>query len=446
MLLASTLVLSVAACAPSDAPRSVILIVVDTLRADHLGTYGYRRRTSPNLDDWAQQGQVFEQAISTAPWTLPTFGSLYTGYLPLRHRAGMAHFDPGTSLAANRLRPDVIQIAQQLAGSGLNTGAVVNNPFLSPTFGLNRGFEVYDHVPGNNRKIRRADVTVTQALDLIDSWNGAPFFLVVHLFDPHLSYDPPAPFRGTFTKAYDSQLALPFEDLHLLRDEPERLTDTDWDFVRAAYDEEILFVDEQLGRLRAGLAARDVLDSTLIILTADHGEEFHDHGGFEHGHALWQEIIRVPLVFWGPGVEPGRETQAVSLADVTPTILDSMGVSVRKDLDGRSLWDHLNGETPLGDRTLYEEGLLYGDPRTAILRWPLKLVVDQRLVPVRVLDLHVDPSEQTDLSAAWPEGATVLLEQLRARARESLLPGLAPDIDEADPGTLERLRSLGYIR
>ena len=453
------LLVSLAACAQPVTEPSAILIVVDTLRADHLGTYGYHRPTSPNLDDWAKEGRVFERAHSTSPWTLPTFGSLYTGYLPLRHRAGMtAAIEPGVKASTNRLSRDVYPIAQQLTDNGVHTGAVANNPFLGPPFGLARGFEVYDHVPGGNRTMRRADETVTRALELVDSWSGAPFFLVVHLFDPHMSYDAPPPFRGTFTDAYDSQLVLPVEDIQLLRQlrtVQVALTDTDWEFVRAAYDEEIAFVDEQLGKLRAGLAARGVLDSSLIVLTSDHGEELSDHGSFEHGHTLWQELLRVPLVFWGPGVVPGRETAPVSLADVAPTILEWMDAAALGDLDGRSLWENLSRETPIADRTLIAEGLLYGDPQTAILRWPLKLVVDSELQPLRAVDLDADPLEAVDLLPAGSAESPALAELLRARVkaealrvqfRDAFLPEASPELEEADPETLERLRSLGYLR
>ena len=299
-VLAAVLLASFTGCADpnmretQDTRSSVILVVVDTLRADHLGTYGYLRPTSPNLDAWAQDGRVYEHAYSTSPWTLPAFASLYTGYLPLRHRAGMCLWNPTSPATANRLSQASHPLEPLLRARGLRTGAIVNNLFLASVYGLNRGFEVYDYEPGDNRTIRRADVTVTRALDLIDTWNDRPFFLVVHLFDPHMSYDAPLPFRGVFTQVYDSQFTLPVEDLQTLQMEPLPLTETDWEFIRAAYDEEIRFVDEQLGRFRAGLAARNLLDTSLIILTADHGEELLDHGGFEHGHALWQELLGYP--------------------------------------------------------------------------------------------------------------------------------------------------------
>ena len=205
-VLAAVLLASFTGCADpnmretQDTRSSVILVVVDTLRADHLGTYGYLRPTSPNLDAWAQDGRVYEHAYSTSPWTLPAFASLYTGYLPLRHRAGMYLWNPTSPATANRLSQASHPLAPLLRARGLRTGAIVNNLFLASVYGLNRGFEVYDYEPGDNRTIRRADVTVTRALDLIDTWNDRPFFLVVHLFDPHMSYDAPLPFRGVFTQ------------------------------------------------------------------------------------------------------------------------------------------------------------------------------------------------------------------------------------------------------
>ena len=438
-------------CTAEDAPHiSVVVVVVDTLRADHLGTYGYARRTSPHLDRWAEQGRLFEHAQSTAPWTLPGFGSLYTGLLPTRHGAGMQELGSQPTLSKNRMYGSVLPIAEHLRARGMRTGAVVNNPFLGPAFSLDRGFEVYDHVPGGNTKSRRANIVVDRALALIDRWTDEPFFLVVHLFDPHMDYDAPSPFRGTFTSGLDTTLSLPITDPHGLRARASSLTVPDRNFVTAAYDEEVAFVDEQVGRLLQSLEGRGVLEHSLVVLTSDHGEELFEHGSVEHGHDMWQEMLHVPLLFWGPDVLPGREPGTVSLVDVAPTILEWLGVAAFPDADGISLWPNLSADVPIPQRTLYAERVLYGPARSAIFDWPFKVVVDGGFVPVHAYDLDADPHEEADLRSGADDRVSELAGQWRTlhQMLENERPEEPLEADETahDPDTLERLRSLGYVR
>ena len=430
--------------------RSVILVVIDTLRADHLGLYGYGRPTSPHLDRWAAEGRVYERAYSTSSWTLPSFGSLYTGYLPMRHRAGVAaRFDRRGAIRANKLDITVPTVAERLAAQDMKTGAVKNNPFLGRAYGVNRGFQEYDHEPGGLHETRRADVMVDRSLALIDQWSGDPFFLVIHLYDPHMDYDPPAGFKGKFSDAFDSQFDLPIDDLSL-RHRGDTLTEQDWHFVRAAYDEEVAFVDQQLGRLHQGLAERGVLDRALVVVTADHGEELYDHGGFEHGHAMWEEIVRVPLIIWGPDVLEGRESRAVSLVDVAPTLLEWVGVPIPEDFHGQSLLPNLLTGTPVPVRILFAEGRLYGPNQRVIIQWPLKVVVGEENEPVRVTDLNTDPRERVDLLEADPQrvGGQVseLVRKLRVQRRKARRAASSDEPVKLDDKTLERLRSLGYIR
>ena len=304
---------------------SVILVVVDTLRADHLGLYGYDRPTSPNLDAWAKDGRVFDHAYAPSPWTLPSFASIYTGRWPLIHQGGRAGVrapdGSPTSLAPVERVP---MVAEHLQAAGVLTMATVTNGFLDPAYGMARGFDVYDvDTDYSLGGYRPAADMVRRALELVDDADGQPFFLVVHLMDPHQNYDAPPPFRGTWTGDIASDLTLPIRNYNG-RSRLEDLLPEDREFVIAAYDEEIAYVDAQLGVLRNGLADRGVLETSLVIFTADHGEELFEHGGYEHGHALWQELLHVPLVVWGPGIEPGREPTPVSLVDIAPTVLDGM--------------------------------------------------------------------------------------------------------------------------
>ena len=434
------------ACSGREQPRSAIIIVIDALRADHLGTYGYQRPTSPYLDEWAREGRVFERAYSTSTWTLPSLASLHTGQFPSKHRAGMSGFDVPDAIALNRLSAGVPTLAEAFAARGFTTGAAVNNPLLEPAFGLDRGFQTYDHPGDSGRAARRADEMVDRAVALLDRWRDRSFFLLLHFIDPHMDYDAPPPFGGRFSAGYGSRLSRPVGDLNGLRQRRDELTDNDREFIKAAYDEEIAFVDQQLGRLRSVLATRGILDRSLLLVTADHGEELFEHGGFEHGHAMWEEVLRVPLIIWGPGVRAGREASPVSLADVTPTLLEWMGVSPPVVLDGVSLWPNLTTGAAMGSRTLLAEGKIYGRAESMMLRWPLKVVVDEQLRPQRVTDLSVDPGEHRNLLDTLPEAADPLIAEFRAR-----LAAITPNVTTQqpkglDPGVLERLRSLGYIR
>ena len=284
-------------------------------------------------------------------------------------------------------------------------------------------------------------------LALVDQWMGDPFFLVVHFFDPHLDYDAPPPFRGAFSGAIDSQMSLPISSPGL-RERVATMPDVDKNFITAAYDEEVAFMDEQLGRLLDELATRGVLDDTLVVFTSDHGEELFEHGGFEHGHDMWQELLHIPLVFWGPDVVPGREAGPVSLVDLAPTILDWLGMEPLPSTDGISLWPNLSSGIPIPERTLYAQHVFNGPSRSAILRWPLKVVVDAEFRPIRVIDLDADPDENSpDELTDWPTPITTLAQQFLKLTR-GVNAGQKPQNEELelDEETLERLRSLGYVR
>lgn len=415
-------------------PDSVLLVVVDTLRPDHLGAYGYERPTSPALDDWAAEGRLFERAYATSPWTLPSVASILTGLEPARHGAGGPRADT-EKRSFTALADGVGTLAEWLAADGWATAAIVNNPFLHEKFGVARGFESWDYAVAGRTRSRRADEAVDAALTWLDGVGERPWLLVLHLFDPHLAYDAPAPYLGRFTGGEP-----PAERRRRPSWIRERVRQGDFDLapLAGAYDEEILFVDGQLERLRRGLEERGLAGRTLVVLTSDHGEELGDHGGFEHGHTVYDELLRVPLVLIGPGVEPGRSREPASLLDVAPTILEALGREVPRELPGASLL----GPRPRA-RTLVAERTLYGEEEKAAIRWPWKLLWAPRSDEVRLFDLATDPGERADVAAREPEVAArmkALLETLeRVGARTQ---GGAAALDAE---TERELRSLGYV-
>jgi len=438
----------VSACAsgcegPLARPDAVVLIVVDTLRADHLGTYGYRRSTSPGLDRWAERGVVFERASAPSPWTLPSFASLYTGRLPTRHGAGVKA-GSGGDRRFSRLARGVPVAAEIIGSRGFATAGFATNRFLQPGFGVERGFQTYDVAHGQQGGQRRADVIVDRALDWIDDRGSARFFVSIHILDPHMPYDAPAPARGRFTVGLTPTPGLPLANTRKMWGLAAQLSSQDRAYVSATYDEEVAFVDLHLTRLLEQLEARGILDRALVLLTSDHGEELFDRGGFEHGHSLYQELLHVPLVVWGPSLRPARIATPVSLVDLLPTLLDALDLPQPDDLDGVSLWPAVRTGAEPPHRDLFAQSTLYGPRRRAVIAWPYKLIVDPESGWRQLFDLSLDPEEKRDLAPARVGLAEELAEVI---TRRFSAPAPAPrEAVELDPQTFEELRALGYLR
>jgi arylsulfatase A-like enzyme len=442
-LLAALLALPGCAGEPA-APRSVICIVVDTLRADRLGAYGYTKNpTSPQLDAWLQRARLYELAFAPSPWTLPSMGSIYSGRWPAHHGAGL-WARSGRSRKIMPLEPDQVTLAERFQEAGFETAAIVSNHFLGPRFGTQQGFGLYDFQVASNERGPRADELVRRALDWLDARPGQRVLLLVQLFDPHMNYDAPPPFHGRFTASIDADPALPVTDGRELRRKIAELSDDDRRLIGAAYDEEVAFVDAQLGLLLEGLEQRGLLREGLVVLTADHGEELFEHGSFEHGHSVWQELLHVPLAFWGGAVRPGRDPVPVSLVDLAPTLLDAVGLPPLPAADGVSLWPNLTRGAPLPKRPLYAEGVLFGTEQKAVIDWPEKLVWVPRHDTWERFDLSEDPAE---LHGGAPGESAE--EQERKRAGLALWSRRPADEHggdaPVDAATREALEKLGYL-
>jgi hypothetical protein len=319
-----------------------------------------------------------------------------------------------------------VSMAEVLAGEGYATGAIVNAPSLSPELGVDRGFQHYDIQYPSSGRI--ADGTTEDALAWIDGTGGKPFFLFVHYFDPHMPYSPPAPYDTIFDPDYGGDLgrAVTRSDFPNLK-EPRSpalmaLTGRDWDHIQALYDGEIAFNDKALGDLIRGLEERRLLERTLIVFLSDHGEEFFDHGSFGHGHSLYDELIRVPLVFSLPGAIPrGREVEpVVRLTDIMPTCLSLLGIEASVPMEGADLMPLLTGSgdpqpapgalVPPG--IAYSEALLQGPEQKSLTAPPRKLILDTSDNRIRAYDLDADPGETTDLFQTRPEWFGGLREML----------------------------------
>jgi arylsulfatase len=292
---------------------ALILISIDCLRADHLGAYGYPRETSPNLDAFAREAMLFRNAMSVSSYTLPTHASMLTGLPPSLHGA----------TEKRRIPPSIDSIPELLSREGYRVQGVVSGTFLSPIYGFADGFDAYRLSPD------RAQGLVDQALELLDEGAGFRQFLLLHLFDVHAPYSPPEEFVERF-----GQRPKDITGLHALIDErsPPR-SDVDVQQAKNLYDGEIAYVDRELGRFFRELEKRGLFDPSLIIVTADHGEAFYEHGAWEHmrsweddGPRLFQEIVHVPLLVKPPNARGGAVVEdVVSQADIFATLLEAAG-------------------------------------------------------------------------------------------------------------------------
>jgi arylsulfatase A-like enzyme len=393
---------------------NVLIIAVDTLRPDHLGCYGYERQTSPNIDGFARTGVLCENTVSQAPWTLPSFATVFTSLYPTQH---------GAMVVKSHMRESFPTLASILKDHGYATGAIVNAPALKPLNRVDRGFDYYSMTPPDGRI---ADGTTSDALDWIDGVNAQPFFMFAHYFDPHLPYSPPPPFTTQFDPEYEGRIGDSFnlEGFSRVRstmfEQLKELTPADWNHIVSLYDGEIGFTDLAVRDFLAGLEERNLIDNTLIVFLSDHGEEFFEHQGFEHGHSLYKEIIRVPLIFSLPSVLPenARLARQVRLLDVAPTILDLVGLDAPLNFEGVSLKPLLEGtgipteSEPklLAQDIAYSEALMHGSEQKCVAEYPWKLVLDVFSKQEVLFNLKDDPGETRNLIEIEP-AVTTRLEQ-----------------------------------
>ncbi len=458
-----------AAGAAGDRP-SILLVVVDTLRADRLGAWGYPEPTSPRIDAFAAGGTRLERYTTVVPSTLASFTSILTSRHPHTHgvyRNGIPW-------------PEELEGMQGvLAGAGYRTAAFVSSYCLTRPFGIARGFETFDErldvelpgLPFNSLARDGADTT-----DAVLAWlasrpdDGRPFFAMVHYFDPHWPYTPPEPYAELFDPGYAGPVTGSMEDLQraraLLAANRGRGNEHTRHLERLHLGE-IRHVDDQFGRLLDGLRAAGLDGSTVVAFTSDHGETFDEHGDFfDHGASVYDTNIHVPLALAGPGIAAGRvlADNHCSL-DLAPTLLELAGVAVPEEWEGRSFAPRLAGAADPGapaggTRTLFAEAT---KPHAAERghRWPnrgkARAAIAGRFKLIEIpwaggrrelYDLVADPLERNDLGAdpaARPAGLDV--DDLGAR-----LDRWSRIVPESELGTLEdeevleRLRALGYVR
>ena len=393
----------------------MVFITIDTLRADHLGCYGYRQIRTPNIDTLAAHSVRFERAYTPVPVTLPAHTAIFTGTYPTL--SGMHDF------SGNKLNPSQSTLASVLKQHGYATAAVIGSAVLDSRFGLNKGFDFYyDHFDFNRLQEsnleemeRPGNLVADVALDWLGKNYKANFFLWMHLYDPHYPYRPPAPYSEQY------------------KDRP--------------YDGEIAFADSQVGRLIAFLKAKGLYENTLIVLTGDHGESLGEHGEKTHGFFIYNATLHVPVIIHLPGNDTAKALpELVSLTDLMPTVLQVLKLEIPSQVQGRSLLPLMSPKKEEDSRSLYAETFL---PRIHFNWSELRSVETDKYQFIQapkpeLYDLSTDPGETRNL---YPDKKAVA-DELHARLN-ALIHEYSSDHELAertglDPALMERLKSLGY--
>jgi arylsulfatase A-like enzyme len=416
---------------PQDkvAIRGVVLVSLDTLRRDHVSLYGYGRSTTPRLDALGREGIVFDDAVSVSSWTLPAHLSMLTAVEPAAHGGIDGH---------HGFNQAVPTIAQTLLREGFVTHAITSHIYVSSEYGLQAGFDRFDYREG-----RLATEVADRALEALDGIGTRPFFLFLHFYDPHWPYAPPPPFAGSFGPGQspgEATLARP----------PAEAPPRDPRSIINDYDAEIRYADTELGRVLDHLRRTGLDRNLLVIVTSDHGEEFADHGGYEHRRTLYEEIIRVPLVVQGRGISPRREAASVTLLDIAPTILEAVGLAPQATHQGRSLLGSVSARDAYGETEL---GARHTGARTRKLflragAKGAKLILSMDRRSGRTLleewyDLEKDPGERQGIAPRDNVRAD-LRDRLVRRWRQAQARAVAAPGVELTAQQAERLQALGY--
>jgi choline-sulfatase len=392
-----------------DRPN-VILISIDTCRADYLGCYNSDWTTTPNIDAFAGSATLFVNVASPAPMTMPSHVSMLTGKIPLAHGV---HDNGQIVPAENEM------LAEILAVEGYATAAHVSAPILARQFQIDQGFGLFNdsmEVDGQMLRELTADHTVDDAIEwLDDADSGKPFFLFVHVYDPHAPYEAPEPFASQFNDPYAGEVA---------------------------------FVDAQIGRLLEALKAEGVYESSVVIVVGDHGEMLGEHGEADHGYFIYESAIKVPLIIKHPGQQTGRRVEGiVGLVDLVPSICSLVGIDAPAEMAGRDISDRVGdvapSETPrsLYIQSPYPQIVFDTNPLVGLVndRWKLILTTNSELY-----DLVADPEERVNLIDTEPRRARLMRDELDTIVAE-VTSKLTAATAANDAKTHEMLTSLGYV-
>lgn len=449
LLVAALALLPLACRREPPRPRNVIFILVDTLRADHLGVYGYPRPTSPNLDAFARDAVVFRQARSQAACTYPSVNSILTSRYPAPFLG-----QPGQALGIPAAIPSIAEVLQARGYDtvAISASAVVRKSpsRFNPGGGFGRGFGLFheDCVWKSAACVNRA---AFEHLRPLAEKTGKPLFLYLHYLDPHGPYAPPSTFRGPFSGAPGAAQSdknyiragnpNPIGDW-LYKGAPDPgLTPADRQALIDRYDDEIAFFDSEFAHLLARLREAGLLEDSILVVAADHGEEFLEHGHIKHCRNLFDTSTHTPLLMRIPGVRPGQVAAPVENVDIVPTLLDYLGIETAGlTLEGTSLRPLLSGKEDEGHRQYASQG-----PWRAVSDGRFKLIHDLAAGNFALYDLQADPGEQRDVLRAERRTFHRLREDLTAWLGRAEGQWAASESVKRGNEAEKKLRSLGYL-
>lgn len=416
-----------------DGPN-VVLISIDTLRADRLGSYGHSRDTSPNIDRLAEEGILFENAYSQAPWTLPAMATIHSSLYPSEH--GATRFDL-------RMNNNLITLSEYMRNSFYTTIGIISNSFVSSMYGFGQGFEEFDEEIIMGAEGTSSEGLTDKARRYITEHKDDKFFLWVHYFDPHYTYIHHEQYN--YGKNYAGDLPHDLSIKFLARN-IANLSNQDIEYVKDIYDEEISYTDYYVGTIIETIEELELKEDTVIIITSDHGEEFMERGTIGHGKRVYQELIRVPLIIYIPNEHKRRVGNNVETRSIYKTILDISGID-HENIGGVNLLS-IGKENNKG--YIYSEGsYAWGknNLRLAMIKDEYKLIKNMDDGTFELYNLESDPDEKSDLMDSPEQDISnkrdELLSKLSSHQKERLAELQQVDLNEDD---IKRLKALGYIQ
>jgi len=417
--------------------KQVIIFDIDTLRADHLGCYGYDRPTSPHIDRLASEGVLFEWAFAQGPNTPPSQTSILTSLYPSRH---------GRLSALDVLAEEVTTLAEVMVGGGFVTAAFVDGGNMAAASGLDQGFQTYRAQPAGG-----FDVIGPRVIRWLQRHARQDFFLLIHTYDVHSPYDPPEPYGTMFvgdarpsTQGFEPTTDMLADVMvRARRGERDILSRKDIEYTIARYDGGVRFVDDWIGRFLAELDRLDIFDGATIVFLSDHGEEFQEHGSVLH-EKLYTTVARIPLIIRSPGGRKAlRVSQIVESIDVMPTILEMVGLDLPSTpIQGESLVPLMSGDAE-GPFVAFSESRFFGG-RDAIAIGDAHLLRSRKTGLFELYRFTSDPMEQLDVHSENHDETLRLLQRLDSYRGSDQRPAAQDKI--LDPETINELKALGYLQ
>ena len=425
-----------------NAPKgpNVIIIGVDTLRADHVSSYGYFRKTTPNIDELADHAILFKKAFSSSSWTLPSFQSIFTALYQKNHKVVNTSY---------RLNKSYNTFAELLKNNGYRTAGFIAGPLLKSLFGFNQGYDVYEESVSSSTNIEsHKDITSPRITEMALHWikknKDNKFFLFIHYWDPHYDYIPPPPYDTLFDPHYHGAMdGKDFEKNNNINPEMDK---RDLQHIVSLYDGEIRWTDMHIEKIFNALKELMIDEDTIIIIVGDHGEEFLEHGRKGHAQSLYNEVIHVPLIIKIPGISERKDIETiVSTVDIMPTVLSVLDIKSPSVMDGENLMPIINGtKTKRNEEEVFSE--LF-DSLVSVVNDRWKLIYNYKSYKYEFYDIKTDVLEKNNLVSACLKDENALKEKMADWLKMKKTQDRRRTAEvKKDRETLRQLKSLGYIQ